>query len=266
MKEHKKRVLINARLTVSDVKQISPNFIRICFTCDKPLTVNPLWIGPHLKLLFADPKTENLTFPEFDENNKINWKDGLRERVRTYSIRNYDADTYQLTVDFIIHQSGIATVWAQQAKIGDQIGLVNMGAKCQFNDANIKDQTLVLIGDDSALPTICYTLENLPKSTKAIAFIEVNNRENVIDFPNREQITIDWTIRESGNLSQLIEKVMKLTTLPNSEKLFFWGGMEGSLAQLLRNNLKNRYSELDKIQIISYWRAGFAEGQFPHRE
>ncbi|MDF7667585.1 siderophore-interacting protein [Orbaceae bacterium ESL0727] len=267
MKKNEKRVPINARLTVLSINRLSQNLIRICFSSDKTLTVNPLWIGPHLKLLFADPKTNELVFPDYDENNKIIWQDGMRQRVRTYSVRHYDVTTNQLMIDFVVHQTGIATLWAQQAKVGDQVGLVGMGAKCKFDDSNVTQRKLVLIGDISAMPTICYTIENMPKDCDVAAFIEVNDSHDVLQSLNEKQRDIHWIVRKKGEASQLMATVIHHDFM-NNEQLFFWGGVESTLAQQMRHALDDKYPNLasDAIQIISYWREGCAEGEFRHRE
>lgn len=256
------RVIINALLTVLKVKRISPSFIRIFFNCDKHLTVNPLWICPHLKLLFTDPLTGTITFPQLDENNKIVVSERTRELARSYSIRDYDETTNQLLIDFVVHPKGLATLWAQQAKPDDQVGIVGTVGKLEFSG-----QTIVLMGDVSAVPTICYTLEHLPKNQKAYAFMAVNDRSDIMPLANNINSQINWFVRDKNKPNQLIDAVIA-TDLTSYDNLLFWGGMESSLAQKLRHAIKDKYSNLspDAVQITSYWREGFAEGEFRRRE
>lgn len=261
--QHKeKRTVINAKLTVVSSHQLSNSFIRVCFKSDKQLAINPLWIGPHLKLLFPDDKTDEIIFPTRDENNKIIWQQGVRSRVRTYSIRHYDVSTQQLIVDFAIHQHGIASTWAQCAQVGQQIGLLGMGSKREFSDHH-----LVLVGDISAMPAICYTIEHLPDSVNAVAVIEVNDSSDKGHLQQGEHVIVNWLVREKNQPSQLINKVMNLQ-FDSNRPILFWGGMEGLLAQQMRHQLKDKYPSLpsDAIQIINYWRDGFAEGEFSHRD
>lgn len=262
MDKKSSRIIVNGLLTVIKVEQLSQNFIRIYFSCDKSLQINPLWIGPHLKLLFADPISKTITFPEFDEKGKVVLNENVRKLIRTYSIRKYDVITNQLVIDFAIHTNGVATLWAQGAKGGDQIGLIGMGSKNTYNQDH-----LVLIGDMAAVPAICYSLEHLPNDQKASAFIEVKHQSDVMPLSKNDNVEINWLITNSQQANQLIETVLKadLTYYP---QILFWGGMESSLAQQLRHALKDKYTHLssEAIQIISYWREGFAEGEFRHRE
>nr|WP_034946506.1 siderophore-interacting protein [Gilliamella apicola] len=263
MLERPRRVIVNALLTVLKVKRISDSFIRVQFSCDKRLTIDPLWICPHLKLLFADPSTGTIMFPQLDENNKIVVNDKIRQLVRSYSIRYFDEVTNQLSIDFAIHSEGLATRWAQEAKVGNQIGIVSIVGKLNFNN-----ETLVLMGDISAVPTICYTLEHLPHNYIAYAFIEVNHQTDIIPLSIHEKVKINWFIRDYNKPNQLVDKVINDSEIVNHNNLLFWGGMESSLAQQLRQALKDKYVDLppNAIHVISYWREGFAEGEFKHRE
>ena len=262
MQEKPRKAIINALLKVIKVEQLSHSFLRLHFSCDKPLMVNPNWICPHLKLLFADPLTDEITFPQLDENNKIMVNDRIRQLARSYSIRGYDQSTNQLIIDFAIHSHGLATCWAQKAKVGDQVGIVGTAGKLEFDN-----QFLVLMGDISAAPTICYTVENLPNSQKALAFIEVNHKTDIVELTINKNVTVQWFVKDVNAPNQLIEAVMNID-LSDQENILFWGGMERSLAQQLRHSIKDKYLNLEPnaIQITSYWREGFAEGEFKHRD
>ncbi|OCG07857.1 hypothetical protein A9G13_06490 [Gilliamella sp. wkB178] len=256
------RVIVNALLTVLKVERISQSFLRIYFSSDKHLTVNPLWICPHLKLLFADPTTGTITFPQLDENNKIVVNDKIRGLARSYSIRGYDEASNQIFIDFDIHPQGLASLWAQQAKVGDQVGLVGSVGKLEFSG-----QPLILIGDIAAVPSICYTLEHLPNNQQVYAFMEVNDRSDIMPLANNSNSQVNWFIRDKTKPNQLVDAVIA-ADLPPYEDLLFSGGMESSLAQQLRHAIKDKCPDInaDAVQIISYWREGFAEGEFRRRD
>ncbi len=260
MHEKSKKYIINALLTVIKVERPSESYFRLHFSCDKPLAVNPNWICPHLKLLFADPLTGKITFPMLDENNKILVSDKVRQFARSYSIRAYDESSNQIVIDFAIHDSGLATVWAQQAKVGDQIGIVGTAGKLEFDN-----QYLILMGDVSSLPTICYTLEHLPANHKAVAFIEVNHKSDIVELPS--DLSVQWLIKDANHPNQLVDAVMSWD-LSQQDNLLFWGGLECSLARQLRQAIKDKYVDLQpsSVHITSYWREGFAEGEFKHRD
>lgn len=260
---HKKKA-INGLLTVKSNKKLSTNLIEIVFHCDKPLEIDPLWIGPHVKLLFPLTGSQEIIFPKINEENKIVWQDGIRERVRTYSIRDYDVANNTITVYFVIHQEGIATTWAQHAKVGDKIGLVAMGSKRRFDDVS----QLILLGDIAAMPAICYSLERLPPSQQAMAIIEVRDERDKEALKLPPNGRVSWLVTPQGEPSKLIEQIKLLDVDINASNLLFWGGMESSLSQELRHFLKDYFINLssESTRLISYWREGYAEGQFKHHD
>jgi len=257
-----KRSIVNGILTVKQSERLSLNLIRIIFNCDKKCEFDPLWIGPHAKLLFPQESGGEIIFPQTNVDNKIIWQDGTRERVRTYSIRNYNDNT--IVIDFVVHQTGIATLWAQQAKIGDSIGLIAMGAKNRFDE----NKQLILLGDIAAMPAICYTLEHLPAGQKAIAIIEVRDEQDKLPLALTKSAQLQWVVTPCGDDSQLINQFAKLNLSVDQQNTLFWGGMESSIAQSMRHFLKDHFTALpnDAIHFISYWREGFAEGQFRHHD
>jgi NADPH-dependent ferric siderophore reductase len=257
-----KKVIVNALLTVLNIEKISPSFIRIQFSSDKPVNIDPLWVCPYLKLLFPDPSTNVITFLKLDDNNKIAVDDKQRQLVRSYSVREFERASNQFFVDFAIHDTGLASVWSQKTKVGDQIGLIAAASKLRFTD-----NCLVLMGDISAVPAICYTLEHLPQNQKAFAFIQVNYKSDIVPLPDNKNIKVNWFIQNRDNPFQLVDAVIN-ADLSEQNKLLFWGGMERSLAQSVRHAIKDKYIHLspDAFHITSYWREGFAEGEFKHRE
>ena len=257
-----KKLIVNALLRVLKVEKISPSFIRVQFSSNKPFDVDSAWVCPHVKLLFPEPITGEILFPKLDEDNKIVVSDKVRQLARSYSVREFDSVTNQLFIDFAIHESGLATVWSRHAKVGDQIGLVGSAGKLSFTD-----NCLVLMGDISAAPAICYTLEHLPEKQKVYAFILVNHPKDIVPLPDNENVQVNWLIQDNTKPNQLVDVVIN-TEFAEQDKLMFWGGMESSLAQQLRRALKDKYTQLapEAIHITSYWREGFAEGEFKHRD
>lgn len=248
--------VLNATLTVESIATISKNFIRVLFSSNKPIELNPNWIAPVLKLLF--PLNGELIFPQLNEENKIVWQAGLRERVRTYTIQDYDEQSGLMTVDFVIHPVGIATLWAQQAQVGDQIGVIRVGAKRSFEE----QQKWLFLGDIAALPAISYTLAHLPEEQAVQAIVEIRDESDKLQFKNSELVTYILNPNEESDVL-----LNALKTIELSSAMQIWGGMETDKGRLIRNWLKDNHADLNlDVKIISYWRKGFAEGEFKHSD
>ena len=72
--------------------------------------------------------------------------------VRTYSVRAWNPETRELTIDFVVHgDAGVAGPWAAAARAGDQIFLQGPGGAYSPDPAA---EWHLLAGDESALPAI----------------------------------------------------------------------------------------------------------------
>lgn len=230
------------------------------------LNVNNSIIGPHLKMIIP-PKDAPLVWPEF--NGEMTgkrvwpvWPEGPnRPTVRTYSLRYYDAELKQLTIDLVCHDGGIASDWANNAKPGDKIGLLGPGGKETY-----RGQWLVLVGDISALPAIAYTLEEvLPADAQGKAIIEVPSQADLIRLKAPAGMEITWLVRNSREESALIDTVTAIE-LPQGSEPLIWGGMENDLAKGLRNAIKEKMTlSREQYQLVNYWREGVPEGGFSHK-
>lgn len=250
--EHHKRNKINAILTVKATTVLS-SFIRIVFDSDKPLKVESTWCGPHLKLLMPDPMTGEVTLASEDRS--------LAERIRTYSIRKYDASSNQLTVDFAIHEQGLGTSWSQKAKAGDQLCLVAMGSKTKY-----QGEKIIFVGDITALPAIMYSIEHLPINQRAWVIIEVDHQNDIVDIAQTDLLTVQWLVKNKDKPTQLVDNFVQIASKWQGEdaSLQFWGGMEAIKAQQIRRTIKELFPNLSMgaMHVVGYWKAGFVEGSF----
>ena len=71
----------------------------------------------HTKLFFPEPGAA-FTPPQVTEEG-IDWGEGVRPATRDYTPL-YDAERHELAYDFYIHDGGIASRWALEAKVGDK--------------------------------------------------------------------------------------------------------------------------------------------------
>src|SRR5690606_21164117 len=89
----------------------------------------------------------------------------LWPRLRTYTVRAWDPDALELTLDFVHHgDEGLAGPWAANARPGDELFMLGPGGGYAPDPG--ADWHL-LAGDESALPAIAASLEALPEGARA---------------------------------------------------------------------------------------------------
>ena len=90
--------------------------------------------------------------------------------VRTYTIRSADAAGGTIDVDFARHgHAGVACGWAEAARPGDVVHALGPGGR--FAPDPTAD-ALVLIGDESAFPAVCRSLEAAADPGSVVVVLE----------------------------------------------------------------------------------------------
>src|SRR6478735_8861898 len=121
-----KAVVRTARVERS--RRVTPEMVRVVLG-GPDLVALP--VGDHtdayVKLVFPPAEAPYRTAEEFAE-----MRDGLaaehRPALRTYTIRGYDDQAGELTLDFVVHgDEGLAGPWAAAAKPGDEVMLLGPG-------------------------------------------------------------------------------------------------------------------------------------------
>ena len=162
-------------------------------------------ISAHMIRVTLGGDLEGFTSVGFDDHVKLFFptgsvgEDGQPELMaRDYTPRRHDPQAKTLAIEFVIHDAGPATRWAEQAKPGQtlQIG----GPRGSFVIPTDFDWHL-LIGDDTGLPAIARRLEELPAGTRAVALIEVDGPEDHVAIDSVADVTVQWVHRDGPRLA-----------------------------------------------------------------
>jgi NADPH-dependent ferric siderophore reductase len=192
--------------------------------------------------------------------------DELREQLppeqwpvtRTYTVRSWDADAGELTIDFVHHgDTGVAGPWAASARPGDRIQFMGPGGAYRPHpDADWH----LLAGDEAALPAIAAALDGLPAGTRALAFVEVAGPEeehaDLVLSPGTE---LRWLHRGDAAPGEALVAAVLAAELPAGRGHLFVHG-EAYAVRELRRHLRGLYGLAPEWTSISgYWRRGDTE-------
>ena len=204
-----------------------------------------------MKLVFLDPDTE-YSRPIDQEQIRATMPRSAWPRQRTYTIRNFDRDAHEMTIDFVVHgDRGLAGPWAARAQAGDELLILGPGG--DYTPDPTADWHL-LVGDESAIPAIAAALERIDPATPAHVFIEVYGPSDVLSLPGTAEVTwIHRGLRPVGDA--LVEAVEGLEFLDGTVHAFVHG--EAGFVKELRRLLKvERAVPMDRLSISGYWRLG----------
>ncbi|MFC4855455.1 siderophore-interacting protein [Actinophytocola glycyrrhizae] len=245
---------------VSRVERLTPHMTRVVLGGDGLAEFTAGEFTDHyVKLLFPP---EGVTYPEPFDMQRIRTELPREQwpRMRTYTVRRWDADTRELTVDVVHHgDEGIAGPWAAGVGPGDEIRFMGPGgAYAPSPDADWH----LLAGDESALPAIAATLENLPTGARAYAFIEVRGPEEEQKLESSGDATINWLHRGGAPVGTALVRAVTDLDFPPGTVQAFVHGEAAFVKELRRLLLVERGIPRDQVSISGYWRTGHDEDRW----
>ncbi|MEU3167412.1 siderophore-interacting protein [Streptosporangium sp. NPDC006930] len=174
--------------------------------------------------------------------------------TRTYTVRRWDAEAGELTLDFVHHGDvGLAGPWAERVQPGEEVHFFGPGgAYAPDPEADWH----LFAGDESALPAIAVSLENLPAGARAWAFIEVAGPEEEQRIDSPGDVKIVWLHRGSARYGERLVRAVRELDFPEGDVHAFVHGEAGSVRDLRRHLRTERGIPLARLSISGYWRLG----------
>jgi len=233
---------------------LTPHMIRVV-TGGEGFVANG-FTDAYVKLLFPVPGVD---YPEPFDLQRIRAELPREQwpRMRTYTVRAYDEQAGELTIDFVYHgDEGLAGPWARNAGPGDELRFSGPGgAYAPVDEANWH----LLAGDESALPAIAASVEQLPPGARAKVFVEVSDPGEEQKLTTADDVEIIWLHRGERQLGEaLVEAVTALEFPPGDVHVFVHG--EANFVKELRRHLRlDRALPRERLSISGYWRRGADE-------
>jgi NADPH-dependent ferric siderophore reductase len=227
-------------LTVADTEMLGAHMLRIRFTCDDFGGFESTAPDDHVKLFLPGFAPE-----------------GGRPAMRDYTPRAFDVAAGTITIDFAIHEAGPATAWAMAAKPGDTIQIGGPRGSAAIAD---DFDWYLLIGDETALPSIGRRLEELRSGVPVTVIASVGAPEDRFALPDREGLTELWSYRtEAGDETSRLTRLLDAHPLPESEG-YVWIAAEASIARALRQHvIENLGHPREWVKAAGYWSVGVAD-------
>lgn len=228
------------QLEVRRVEKIAAHMIRVTFGGDLE-GFTSLGFDDHVKVFFpAAPAGA----------------DGEPQAAsRDYTPRRYDPVANTLDIEFVIHDAGPATRWAEQVQPGQPLAIG--GPRGSFIIPNNYDWHL-LVGDDTALPAIARRLAELPAGTRVVVLAEVDDPADQVAFESAADVTVTWAHRNGAEpgATDMLARTLKTMTLPAGD-CYAWVACESRIAKALRAQLIADHGANPKwMRAAGYWRRG----------
>lgn len=222
------------QLTISAVERITPTMLRLRLTGDL-VGFTSLSPADHIKLFVPDGAGGTA--------------------MRDYTPRFFDAARQELWLDFALHDAGPATLWALATKPGD---IAEIGGPRGSMVIGGPVAHWLLIGDETALPSIGRRIEELPAGANVTSLVALPGPEDEQQLQTAAQHRAIWVHRHNATDATPLLQALAAIDLPPAS--FVWIAAEASVARALRDHLTARGHAAEWMKAAGYWLAGAADG------
>lgn len=297
--------MVLAEVEVASVVRLSPTFVRVELAAPELADVGlaedgpDLWWDQRFKLVVPHAGGGITSVADADESWLATWlerPESERGHMRTYTVRALRGEGAgrRLVVDIAVHEgeSGPGADWAARAAVGDRAVVLLPRRGHPFGGIEFlppAGSTLLLVGDETAVPAICAVLEQLPADATGAAFMEVPDPADVQEVRTPSGVEVTWLVRgEAGHGARLTKAVTEhvggravaleapeevdpdLWETPTysssgeeiaeggaSGELYAWiAGESGVVTGLRRHLVKERGIDRRQVAFMGYWRRG----------
>jgi NADPH-dependent ferric siderophore reductase len=206
----------------------------------------------HIKVFLPEPGRD-MALPVPGPDGPVWPEDAPRPVMRTYTPRRFDEADGTLEVQFVIHDEGPATAWAERAAVGDRLAIGGPGGRFTLDP---EVERWWIAGDESAMPAVATLLEALPASATAEVHLEVADQDDEIEFESDAKTTILWHHRRAADAwgVELYDAALD-ASLPEGTRA--WVACEAAAMRRIRRYLATeRHLPGSSLVTRGYWRLG----------
>ncbi|WP_255588946.1 MULTISPECIES: siderophore-interacting protein [unclassified Leclercia] len=235
-------------LNVLRVERVSAGFQRIVLGGEALEGFSSRGFDDHSKVFFPEPGTTFVPPVVTDEG--VNWGDDVRPQARDYTPL-YDAARHELALDFFIHDGGVASQWAVEAKPGDTLSIGGPRGSLVVPE----DYAWQLyVCDESGMPALRRRLEALralPVRPEVHAVVTVGDAACQDYLAHLSEFNITWVV---GHNEQAVADRLAALSVP-AEDYFIWLTGEGKVVKNLSRLFETDAIDQKLVRASAYWHA-----------
>ncbi|QMI03869.1 siderophore-interacting protein [Citrobacter sp. RHB25-C09] len=232
-------------LTVLRTERISAGFQRIVLGGEALEGFSSRGFDDHIKVFFPQPGCRFT--PPIVTDEGIVWGDGMRPPSRDYTPL-YDAERHELALDFFIHDGGVASAWAMQAREGDLLTVAGpRGSLVVPEDYAYQ----VYVCDESGMPALRRRLEGLSRLSvrpAVTALVSVENPAYQDYLAHLATFDIEWLGHDEPAMAARLARLQ----VP-AEDYFIWITGEGKVVKNLSSRFESEAFDSQLVRAAAYW-------------
>jgi NADPH-dependent ferric siderophore reductase len=221
---------------VQSVRALGPNMIRIVLGDGDLARYVPLGVPDEAVALWfrgADPAAEPIG--------------------RNYSVRAFDISRAAMTIDFVVHDGGVAAQWAKRAAPGDEVELSR--PRSWYRPVPDTEWQL-LVADLAGLPALARILEERDPAVPAHVIVEVLDERDLAMLPAGPGVTVESSTGTGNGIApSVLSARVRARPLPAGTGYAWFAGEAGEARQIRKYLRTDRGWGRDRLDAVGYWRA-----------
>ena len=236
--------------TVIRTRDLTPSMRRVVFGVSGYASTG---VGDeYLRLIFPARRGEDPILPAVT-NGDLDYGSIDLRTMRTYTVRHFCPETGEVTIDFVIHDGGVAAEWARTAAPGDRVGL-NTPDGMYDPPAGLEWQFLV--ADCAALPAAARLIESAPAGVRTRAILEVPGPLHRLDLAAPPGVEITWIYGGNGHCASRLEHVVRSLPRPGGIGYVWVAGETRELRGVRRYLRRELGLPSTAYKTVGYWTDG----------
>ncbi|HTR75978.1 MAG TPA: siderophore-interacting protein [Solirubrobacterales bacterium] len=172
-----------------------------------------------------------------------------RPKVRTYTVREWDAGRSLLTIDFVVHgDEGVAGPWAAAAEPGDTLALRGPGGAYSPDP---EAAWHLMAGDISVVPAISASLARVPAGVPVHVLLQVDGPAEEVALDSPGDLHLHWL---HGDADELLAEAIAALDFPPGEPQVFLHGEATSVRLARRRLVAERGVPATALSASGYWK------------
>ncbi len=230
-------------------------FKRIIFTGEELGGFVSRGFDDHIKVFFPSAPGKSVTPPRITEEGIV-WPEGARPIGRDYTPLSFNAEKNELTLDFYLHDGGVASEWAAKAKPGDMLAMGGPRGSLLIPTDYARQLYLC---DETGLPAIkrrCGELNAAGTAGNAVILASARDARCREYLADHNDMHIQWVIAGAPGRRPDNDAVLaSVKALPLSGKdCFIWATGEGGLVKAIGDFFTVQCGvEPDFVRAVAYW-------------
>lgn len=239
------------RAEVLSVTDLVPGLRRFVFGGEGLADFETTGVGDeYLRIFLPDEPTGEPRMP-FAVGRGWDWPEGVEPSpLRTYTVRAWDAERHELTVDVVLHDGGLAAEWGRTATVG---AVVAVNTPTGMYDAPADLEWQVLVTDLTGLPAATRILQHTDPRVRSRLIVEAPSTAQRFGDEIPSAVDVQWVTGGNGVAPSRIEQLVRGLEHPAGVG-YLWVVGESRVLRGVRKHVRHELGQpASSYKIVAYW-------------